>query len=145
VYNKNSYKILLIDDNIDQGKIVKKVFEASKTKVLTVLWYIKGHSVLRFLRSKQSPQIDLILLETDLSDFTGIDIVKYLKAESSPYRTVPLIVFTNSADQERISQLFSWGLNSWITKPIDPSVFKETVEFIKEFWFEHVILPSSFI
>ncbi|MFX0209029.1 MAG: hypothetical protein ACFFDT_23800, partial [Candidatus Hodarchaeota archaeon] len=89
--------------------------------------------------------IDLILLETKLTSFPGKDIVKYLKSDSSPYLTVPLIVFTNSEDQEHINQLFSWGLNSWIMKPMEPSVFKETVEFIKEFWLDHALLPSNFI
>jgi DNA-binding response OmpR family regulator len=145
VYNKNSYRVLLIDDNIDQGNIIKKLFEQSETKDITVKWFIKGESVLSFLKSKQSPQIDLILLETELTGFSGRDIVKYLKSDSSPYLTVPLIIFTNSEDQEHINQLFSWGLNSWIMKPIEPSVFKETVELIKEFWLDHALLPSSFI
>lgn len=145
MYNKNSYRVLLIDDNIDQGNIIKKLFEQSETKDITVKWFIKGESVLSFLKSKQSPQIDLILLETELTGFSGRDIVKYLKSDSSPYLTVPLIIFTNSEDQEHINQLFSWGLNSWIMKPIEPSVFKETVELIKEFWLDHALLPSSFI
>jgi CheY-like chemotaxis protein len=140
---KNDFNVILIDDNIKQVDIIIETLETSSTNRINVFWHKSGHIALDFLNTKGTPVIPVILLEIEMSDSSGEEIVIQIKSDSSLHRNIPIIIFSNSTKSSQIKNYFSLGINSWIKKPSDPDTLRETLNIIHDFWFGHVILPST--
>jgi CheY-like chemotaxis protein len=68
----------------------------------------------------------LVLLDLNLPDMTGIDILTKLK--SNPHlRRSPVIVLTTSDDQREVQRCYDRGANVYITKPVDYENFANAI------------------
>ena len=69
---------------------------------------------------------DLILMDIQLPEVSGLDVTKWIKADDE-LRTIPIIAVTAFAmkgDEERIRQ---GGCEAYISKPISVMHFLETI------------------
>ena len=69
----------------------------------------------------------LILLDLNLPDMTGTDILKRLK-ENEHLRSVPVVVLTTTDDKFEIQRCYDLGCNVYITKPFDYEKFANTIQ-----------------
>ena len=69
----------------------------------------------------------LILLDLNLPDMSGIDILKRLK-ENEHLRVSPVVVLTTSDDKSEIHRCYDLGCNVYITKPVDYEKFANTIQ-----------------
>ena len=69
----------------------------------------------------------LILLDLNLPDMSGIDILKRLK-ESDHLRLVPVVVVTTTDDKSEIQRCYDLGCNVYITKPVDYEKFANAIQ-----------------
>jgi len=69
----------------------------------------------------------LILLDLNLPDMSGIDILKRLK-ESEHLRVLPVVVLTTTDDKAEIQRCYDLGCNVYITKPVDYEKFANAVQ-----------------
>jgi response regulator RpfG family c-di-GMP phosphodiesterase len=143
VHPQNDFNVLLIDDNERQVDIIINTLKSSTEYKVNVFWHKSGRNALDFLNTKGSPIIYLILLEIEISDSSGDEFVIQIKNNSSPHKIIPIIIFSNLKNQTLITHYFSLGINSWVRKPLEPKVLRETINFIQDFWFGHAILPST--
>jgi CheY-like chemotaxis protein len=60
----------------------------------------------------------LILLDLNLPDMTGVDILTKIKGNEHLKR-VPVVVLTTTDDQREIQRCYDLGANVYITKPVD--------------------------
>ncbi|MFX0050225.1 MAG: response regulator [Candidatus Hodarchaeota archaeon] len=143
MYQQNNINVLLIDDNERQADIIINTLKSSIVNEVNVFWHKSGRTALDFLNTKGSPVISLILLEIEISDSSGDELVIQIKNESSPHKIIPVIIFSNTKNLSLITHYFTLGINSWVRKPSEPDMLQETINLIHDFWFEHVILPST--
>ena len=68
----------------------------------------------------------LILLDLNLPDMTGIDILGRLKANEHLRRS-PVIVLTTTDDQREIQRCYDLGANVYITKPLNYDSFANAI------------------
>jgi len=68
----------------------------------------------------------LVLLDLNLPDMTGIDILKQLKAREQT-RRVPVIVLTTTDDAREIQRCYDLGANVYITKPLNYESFANAI------------------
>lgn len=68
----------------------------------------------------------LILLDLNLPDMTGVDILTKLKANEH-LRPAPVIVLTTTDDQREIQRCYDLGANVYITKPLDYEGFANAI------------------
>jgi CheY-like chemotaxis protein len=68
----------------------------------------------------------LILLDLNLPDTTGIDILSKLKANEHLKR-FPVIILTTTDDQREIQKCYDLGANVYITKPVDYEAFANAI------------------
>jgi len=83
----------------------------------------------------------LILLSMNTRPYTGIDLLRLIRAEKS-YEAVPIIVLSESALPEEIRASYTAGASSFIKKP---SGYADALSKIKAFiayWRNTVELPS---
>ncbi len=68
----------------------------------------------------------LILLDLNLPDMTGVDILAQVK--SNPHlRRSPVIVLTTTDDQREIQRCYDLGANVYITKPVNYEGFANAI------------------
>jgi CheY-like chemotaxis protein len=69
----------------------------------------------------------LILLDLNLPDMSGIDILKRLK-ENEHLRMSPVVVLTTTDDKSEIQRCYDTGCNIYITKPVDYEKFTNAIQ-----------------
>jgi DNA-binding response OmpR family regulator len=120
-------KILMIDDEIDFGKITKMNLELGE-KAFEVQLATSGKEGLK-LTTKIMP--DLILLDIIMPQMDGFEVLKKLKADEKT-ATIPVIMLTAKTDEEsmlKASQLYD---EAYVTKPIEaPDLSKKIMDVLK--------------
>lgn len=69
----------------------------------------------------------LILLDLNLPDMSGIDILKRIK-ENEHLRVSPVIVLTTTDDKVEIQRCYDLGCNVYVTKPVDYEKFAHAIQ-----------------
>jgi CheY-like chemotaxis protein len=68
----------------------------------------------------------LILLDLNLPDMSGVDILAKIKADEK-LRRAPVIVLTTTDDAREIQRCYDLGANVYITKPVDYDQFANAI------------------
>jgi two-component system, cell cycle response regulator DivK len=112
--------VLIVEDNELNMKLFRDLLEAHGYKTLQTRNGIEALSLARAHRP------DLILMDIQLPEVSGLDVTKWLK-EDENLRDIPVIAVTAFAmkgDEERIRE---GGCEAYISKPITVSMFLNTV------------------
>jgi CheY-like chemotaxis protein len=84
----------------------------------------------------------LILLDLNLPDMSGVDILERVK--SSPYtRRIPVIVLTTTDDAREIKRCYDLGANVYITKPVDYEGFSNAIRQLGLFFSVMQVPPQT--
>jgi CheY-like chemotaxis protein len=68
----------------------------------------------------------LILLDLNLPDMTGIDILRQVK-ENNNLKCAPVVVLTTTDDSQEIKRCYELGCNVYITKPVNYESFANAI------------------
>ncbi len=68
----------------------------------------------------------LVLLDLNLPDMSGTDILEKLKADDKLKRA-PVVVLTTTDDQREIQRCYALGCNVYITKPVEYETFSQAI------------------
>ncbi|MEK8050267.1 ATP-binding protein [Ideonella sp. DXS22W] len=76
---------------------------------------------------RQAPMADLVLLDLDLPDRPGIEVLRQLRADAR-MRDVPVIVVSAETRPQRIDDCIDAGAAQFLAKPIDAGLLLRAVE-----------------
>ena len=138
-------QILLVEDNPGDVRLTREAFKQGRIE--NDLHVVSdGFEALSFLTQEDEyadvPRPDLILLDLNLPRKDGEDVLKELKDDPA-LRSIPVIVLTSSSADEDIARSYELHANAYLTKPVDPDEFIETVRAFERFWFSVVRLPPE--
>ena len=68
----------------------------------------------------------LILLDLNLPDMSGIDILEQIRTNEHT-RRLPVVVLTTTDDEREIQKCYDLGANVYITKPVDYDGFATAI------------------
>ena len=118
--------IVMIEDDEGHARLIEK--NIRRAGILNdIKHFTDGTSALDFLfnaadgPAKSGPA--MILLDLNLPDMSGTDILTRIKAEGSPLRRTPVVVLTTTDDKVEIERCYDLGCNVYITKPVDYESF----------------------
>ena len=69
----------------------------------------------------------LILLDLNLPDMTGVDILVKVKVNKHTKRS-PVIILTTTVDEREIKRCYDLGANVYITKPVNYESFANAIQ-----------------
>jgi DNA-binding response OmpR family regulator len=84
----------------------------------------------------------LILLDLNLPDMSGIDILRQLK-ETKYLKCAPVVVLTTTDDSQEIKRCYEFGCNVYITKPVNYESFANAVRQLGLFFSVIQVPPAS--
>jgi two-component system, cell cycle response regulator DivK len=118
--------VLVVEDNELNMKLFNDLLEAHGYKVVQTR---DGLSALEIAR-KHMP--DLILMDIQLPEVSGIEVTKWLK-EDEVLRKIPVIAVTAFAMKGDEQKIREGGCEAYISKPISVMSFLQTIDkFLKK-------------
>lgn len=118
--------IVMIEDDEGHARLIEKNVRRAGVNN-EIRHFADGTSALAFLlEASGSGGPILVLLDLNLPDMTGIDILGRLKADERTKRA-PVIVLTTTDDKAEIQRCYDLGCNVYITKPVDYEAFSTAI------------------
>lgn len=114
--------VLYIEDNPSNLRLVKRILgsERKATELLT------AHTGELGIAAVCSEAPDAVLLDLDLPDMSGEDVLAQLREELGS--TVPVVIVSADALPETVDRLLGAGADAYVTKPFDIREFLEVVD-----------------
>jgi DNA-binding response OmpR family regulator len=121
--------IIMIEDDRGHARLIER--NIRRAGVATdIVHFADGASARAYFAEieKQPAELDpiLILLDLNLPDISGIDILEFLKNDKH-LKLAPVIVLTTTDDQSEIQRCYDLGCNVYMTKPVDYDQFATAI------------------
>jgi two-component system, cell cycle response regulator DivK len=114
-------KVLIVEDNDLNMKLFNDLLEAHGYRTLQTR---DGVEALRMARQHRP---DLILMDIQLPEVSGLEVTKWLK-EDEDLRSIPVIAVTAFAMKGDEEKIRDGGCEAYIAKPISVASFMRTIE-----------------
>lgn len=111
-------KILLIEDNLDIAKQIKTYLEKNNYQVALAKDYYEA-------LYKMNVDIDVALLDINLPDKDGEDLIEKLKDKD-----IRVIVTTVKSDEDFIIKALDHGADDYITKPFSLAILRARIDAV---------------
>ncbi|WP_380788130.1 response regulator [Sphingomonas sp. R86521] len=122
--------IVMIEDDEGHARLIEKNIRRAGISN-GIRHFTDGTTALDFLfNAPEGPALNgpaLILLDLNLPDMSGTDILVRIKAEGSPLRRTPVVVLTTTDDKIEIQRCYDLGCNVYITKPVNYESFATAI------------------
>jgi len=112
--------ILIVEDNELNMKLFNDLLEAHGFAT------VKTREGTRVLELAREHKPDLILMDIQLPEVSGLDLIRWLK-DAEDLRTIPVIAVTAFAMKGDEDRIRATGCEDYISKPISVLSFIETV------------------
>lgn len=123
--------IIMIEDDEGHARLIEKNIRRAGVSN-EILGFTNGTDALAFLMGpdgtgaiNKGRQL-LVLLDLNLPDMTGVDILEKVKGNEHTRRS-PVVVLTTTDDQREIQRCYDLGANVYITKPVDYDGFANAI------------------
>ncbi len=133
-------EILLVEDSRGDALLTKDgLADARIANAVHHAWTGKEALDLLF---NQKCLLDFVLLDLNLPDMAGIDILAKIKNNES-HCHIPVVVMTTSSHETDRMRSYNLQAAGYITKPLDPDEFIRVIKGISTYWFQLVSLPHK--
>ncbi len=119
--SKPTKSVLVVEDNDLNMRLFHDVLEAHGYNVLQAKDGMEG------LRMAHEQRPDLILMDIQLPDVSGLEVTKWLKDDET-LKSIPVIAITAFAMAGDKEKFLEGGCDAYIDKPISIPNFLQTVE-----------------
>lgn len=119
--------IIMVEDDEGHARLIERNIRRAGVNN-EIRHFVSGTAVLEFLFQ---PSIIasgpfLVLLDLNLPDMTGTDILAKIKSDET-LRRAPVVVLTTTDDKTEIQRCYDLGCNVYITKPVDYETFAQAI------------------
>lgn len=137
----NIVEILIVEDNPQDLELalraLRKANLASRIQIAR-----DGVEALQFILC-QGPHCErkiengpkIILLDLKLPKVDGLEVIKRLKSDPRT-RSIPVVMFTSSKEQNDVVRSYELGANSYVVKPVNFERFCDALQHLGLYWLQ---------
>ena len=140
-------KIVMIEDDEGHARLIERNIRRSGVNN-EIVPFSNGTAALKYLFGGDGSGLDhkdealLILLDLNLPDMTGIEILRRVK-ENNYLKAVPVVVLTTTDDSQEIKRCYELGCNVYITKPVNYENFANAIRQLGLFFSVIKVPPAA--
>jgi CheY-like chemotaxis protein len=139
--------IIMIEDDEGHARLIERNIRRSGvnneiipfTNGTDAMTYLFGPDGSGFVHKGQAL---LILLDLNLPDMTGIDILRQVK-ENKFLKSAPVVILTTTDDSQEIKRCYELGCNVYITKPVNYESFANAIRQLGLFFSVIQVPPTA--
>jgi CheY-like chemotaxis protein len=142
--------VLIVDDSAEDRLLIEEGFQAVPFHARLQL-VSDGEEGLEYLLHTggyappvEAARPDLILLDLHMPRVSGKEVLTRIKKHEK-LRTIPVVIFTTSSDEEDVRFCYAAGANAYVVKPLDIDHFLTILNSIAVCWLairQNTLLPS---
>jgi DNA-binding response OmpR family regulator len=123
--------IIMIEDDEGHARLIERNIRRSGVNNM-IMPFSNGTSAVDYLFGSDGSGLArkgealLILLDLNLPDMSGIDILRRVK-ENEHLKCAPVVVLTTTDDSQEIKRCYDLGCNVYITKPVNYESFAQAI------------------
>ena len=114
-------QILIVEDNEKNMKLVRDILRHQGHATLEAVNGLDG------VRLAEQERPDLVLMDIQLPDIDGIEVLGRIRKDAS-LDAIPVLAVSASVMPDDQQKIISSGFDAFITKPINLKQFVETVQ-----------------
>jgi CheY-like chemotaxis protein len=141
-----SAPILVVEDNDDDLVLLRRALKAAAITApiavvgdgRTALDYLSGSGDYGDRQKHPLPRV--VLLDLKLPRMSGLDVLKWLRAEPG-LRRLPVVVLTSSDEDRDVRAAYDLGANSYVVKPASVSDLETVAATLRAYWLELNVHP----
>lgn len=127
--NHQPVTIVMIEDDEGHARLIERNIRRAGVSN-EIVPFTSGTPALEYLLSSGGGTHEahghLVLLDLNLPDIPGIEILQRLKSDEVT-RKIPIIVLTTTDDRAEIQRCYDLGCNVYITKPVNYENFANAI------------------
>jgi PAS domain S-box-containing protein len=120
-WNLGQARVLYVEDNLSNLELVESIL--SRSPGIELIPAMQGSLALE-LAARHDP--DVVLLDLDLPDLSGEEVLRRLKADRRT-ESIPVIVLSADATPAQVARMESEGIVAYLTKPLNIGLFLDTL------------------
>lgn len=132
-------EILLVEDNPTDAELATLALQ-ERNLANKLVWVKDGAEALDFLfatgtysnRNIDNPP-KVVLLDLRLPKVDGLEVLRRIKADERT-KHIPVAVLTSSKEDRDVITSYDFGVNSYISKPVDFDEFTKVVSDLGFYW-----------
>ena len=130
-HNGTPVRIVMIEDDEGHATLIERNIRRAGVNN-EILPFTNGTAALDFLLGADrsgavnAGQSILVLLDLNLPDMSGIDILTQIKSNAHLKRS-PVVVLTTTDDEREIQRCYDLGANVYVTKPVNYENFANAI------------------
>ena len=138
--------IIMIEDDEGHARLIERNIRRSGINN-EIVPFTNGTAAVSYLFGSDGSGVDhggralLILLDLNLPDMTGIDILRRVK-ENKYLKCAPVVVLTTTDDSQEIKRCYELGCNAYNTKPVNYESFANAIRQLGLF-FSVIQVPQT--
>lgn len=111
---------------VDDSAIILKMLEKVLGEKYELHAFVSGTRALQYLKDRTP---DLIILDIDMPEIDGYEMLKRIKEKGHLVET-PVIFLTSNNDKTHVVKAVAGGARDYVVKPIDEDVLMEKVRLL---------------
>lgn len=137
--------ILLVEDDVGAIRLLEEAIDETEYNLalISATDGVEAFDVLhRRGEYRDGPTPQIIVLDLGLPDKQGQQILSEIR-EDDQLRNLPIVIFSESTDQDTIDECYRLGANAFVSKPKDYDDLLTFVNKLVCFWLKTASLPST--
>ena len=129
--NGDPVTIIMIEDDEGHARLIERNIRRAGVNN-EIVGFSDGSSALAYLMGPDGTGVSnakraiLVLLDLNLPDMSGIEILEQVKSNVHLRRS-PVVILTTTDDQREIQRCYDLGANVYITKPVNYESFANAI------------------